>query len=117
LINIKKKSIISYCVTQDYNVYLDNKKVRISIQPGRDLDVGRQCYSQPAPSAIPFTTSMLPSESEIHSFSQPTQVDDLLLSSQLLTSQTISTSNVIKNYIIILTGILYYYVFRTLCRN
>ncbi|XP_026817442.1 serine/threonine-protein kinase grp-like isoform X1 [Rhopalosiphum maidis] len=71
----------------------DNKKVGISVRSDRDVDDDRHCYSQPAPAAISFTTSMLSSESEIHSFSQPTQVDDLLLSSQLLTSQSISTPN------------------------
>ncbi|KAL4136060.1 hypothetical protein QTP88_007628 [Uroleucon formosanum] len=71
----------------------DTKKVGISIRSDRDLDDGRQCYSQPASAAIAFDTSMSHTESEIRSFSQPTQVDDLLLSSQLLTSQSISTPN------------------------
>ncbi|CAI6358104.1 unnamed protein product [Macrosiphum euphorbiae] len=71
----------------------DRKKVGISVRSGRDLDDGRQCYSQPASAAIAFDTSMSHSESEVRSFSQPTQVDDLLLSSQLLTSQPISTPN------------------------
>lgn len=92
---------ISYGITQDYNVYLDNKKVRSD----RDLDDDRQCYSQPAPTAIAFDSPILSSDTEIHSFSQPTQVDDLLLSSQLFTSQSTSTPppNVIRNY-------LYYFI-------
>ncbi|KAE9533517.1 hypothetical protein AGLY_009155 [Aphis glycines] len=64
-----------------------NKKVRSD----RDLDDDRQCYSQPAPTANLFDSSILSSDTEIHSFSQPTQVDDLLLSSQLFTSQSTST--------------------------
>jgi len=88
--------IIGDSITHDYYVYLDNKKVGIPVRIDRDLDDGRQCYSQPTSAAISFDTSMSHSESEIHSFSQPTQVDDLLLSSQLLTSQPpISTPNVI----------------------
>lgn len=57
-----------------------------------DLEDARFCYSQPAMAPISFTVSIPPNESEIHSFSQPTQVEDLLLSSQLLTSQSAPTS-------------------------
>lgn len=79
-------------------MYLDDKRVGISVCSDRDLDDNRPCYSQPAPAAISFAVSIPPNESEIHSFSQPTQVEDLLLSSQLLTSQ--STSNVIYLFLI-----------------
>lgn len=91
---------ISYNIIQVY-VYLGNKKVRSD----RDLDDDRQCYSQPATTANLFDSSILSSDTEIHSFSQPTQVDDLLLSSQLFTSQSTSTPppNVIGNY-------LYYFI-------
>lgn len=62
------------------------------------MDDARPCYSQPAPAAISFTVSIPPNETEIHSFSQPTQVEDLLLSSQLLTSQPATTlSNVMQS--------------------
>lgn len=64
-----------------------------------DLDDARPCYSQPAMAPISFAVSIPPNESEIHSFSQPTQVDDLLLSSQLLTSQSApTTTNVIIQF-------------------
>ncbi|XP_050539680.1 serine/threonine-protein kinase grp isoform X3 [Daktulosphaira vitifoliae] len=57
-----------------------------------DFDEARPCYSQPAPAANSYpTVSILPNESEIYSFSQPTQVEDLLLSSQLLSSQPVTT--------------------------
>jgi len=72
--------------------------VGISAWSDKDVDDGRTCCSQPAPVPIPFTVSIPPNESEIHSFSQPTQVEDLLLSSQLLTSQSTSTTNVIKSF-------------------
>jgi len=71
--------------------------VGISAWFDRDFDDGRTCCSQPAPVPVSFAVSIPPNESEIHSFSQPTQVKDLLLSSQLLTSQSASTSNVIKS--------------------
>lgn len=72
----------------------------ISVWSDGDYDDARPCYSQPAPAAISFAVSIPPNESEIHSFSQPTQVEDLLLSSQLQTSQTASTtSNVIHSLI------------------
>lgn len=70
----------------------------ISVWSDKDFDDGRICHSQPVPSPIPFTVSIPPNESEIHSFSQPTQVEDLLLSSQLLTSQSASTSNVMESF-------------------
>lgn len=77
---------------QYYNVYLDNKKVGISVLSDRGSDDARPCYSQPAPAAIPFSVSIPPNESDIHSFTQPTQVEHLLLSSQIQTSQTVSTT-------------------------
>lgn len=64
----------------------------MSLWSDRDLEDARACYSQPALAPISFTVSIPPNESEIHSFSQPTQVEDLLLSSQLLTSQSASTA-------------------------
>lgn len=66
-----------------------------------DFDEARPCYSQPAPAANSYpSVSIPPNESEIYSFSQPTQVEDLLLSSQLLSSQPVSTvTNVIITYI------------------
>lgn len=71
----------------------------VSVWSSRDFDDARPCYSQPAPVAISFAVSIPPNESEIYSFSQPTQVEHLLLSSQLLTSQsTLTTSNVIKSF-------------------
>jgi len=73
-------------------VYLDNKKVGISVLSDRGFDDARPCYSQPAPAAVPFSVSIPPNESDIHSFTQPTQVEDLLLSSQIQTSQTVSTT-------------------------
>lgn len=70
------------------------------------MDDGRQCYSQPALTANLFDSSISSSDTEIHSFSQPTQVDDLLLSSQLFTSQSTSTPppNVIGNYLYYVIG-------------
>ncbi|XP_026811722.1 serine/threonine-protein kinase grp [Rhopalosiphum maidis] len=70
----------------------DNKKVGISVLSDRGFDDARPCYSQPAPAAVPFSISIPPNESDIHSFTQPTQVEDLLLSSQIQTSQTVSTT-------------------------
>ncbi|XP_015371287.1 PREDICTED: serine/threonine-protein kinase grp isoform X2 [Diuraphis noxia] len=70
----------------------DNKKVGISVLSDRGFDDARPCYSQPAPAAIPFSVSIPPNESDIHSFTQPTQVEHLLLSSQIQTSQTVSTT-------------------------
>lgn len=61
-----------------------------------NLDEARSCFSQPSPAGVSFDQSITPYESEIHSFSQPTQIDNLLLSSQLVTSQSISTPDVIK---------------------
>jgi len=79
----------------------------VSVWSDRDLDDARPCFSQPALVPLSFTVSIPPNDSEIHSFSQPTQVEDLLLSSQLQTSQSApSTTHVIqlikivnKNYI------------------
>lgn len=71
----------------------------ISVLSDRGFDDARPCYSQPAPAAVPFSVSIPPNESDIHSFTQPTQVEDLLLSSQIQTSQTASTtSNVIISF-------------------
>lgn len=73
----------------------------ITVWSDNDLDDARPCYSQPAPAAISFTVSIPPNESEIHSFSQPTQVEDLLVSSQLLTSQSVSMVYVVELFIYI----------------
>lgn len=82
-------------------VYLDDQKV--SICSNADPKENRSCYSQPA--LVPISliaSSVSPNESEVHSFSQPTQVEDLLLSSQLVTSQTAPTTpNVIIRFILI----------------
>ncbi|XP_025414673.1 serine/threonine-protein kinase grp-like [Sipha flava] len=76
---------------QSHPWFNQSKTSGVSAWSGGDLDAIRPCFSQPAPTPMPFSTSVLPQESEIHSFSQPTQANDLLLSSQLLTSQTTST--------------------------
>lgn len=66
-----------------------------SVWSDRDFDDARSCYSQPAPAAISIAVSIPPNESEIHSFSQPTQVEHLLVSSQLLTSQPATTTIIV----------------------
>lgn len=73
----------------------------VSAWSDRDIEDARPCYSQPALAGISFNVSVPPNESEIHAFSQPTQVEDLLLSSQLLTSQSApTTSHVILIFIL-----------------
>ncbi|XP_050422050.1 serine/threonine-protein kinase grp [Adelges cooleyi] len=70
-----------------------DNKVSVPVCTDRDFDEARPCYSQPALAANNYpTVSIPPNESDIHSFSQPTQVEDLLLSTQLLTSQSATTS-------------------------
>jgi len=95
---ISSSSIIN--VTYNYCVCIDDKKVGVSFWSDSDLEDARPCYSQPAMAPISFAAvSIPPNESEIHSFSQPTQVDDLLLSSQLQTSQSApTTTNVIIQF-------------------
>lgn len=88
-------------------IYLDDQKVSICSNAGpKD---SRSCYSQPALVPISLIASpVVPNESEIHSFSQPTQVEDLLLSSQLVTSQTApTTSNVIIRFLLINKLVIY----------
>lgn len=82
-------------------VCLDNQKV--SICSNADPKDSRSCYSQPALVPISLIApSVMPNESEVHSFSQPTQVEDLLLSSQHVTSLTTpATPNVIIRFILI----------------
>lgn len=103
-----------------YFLYLDDKKVGVSIWADSDFVDARTCYSQPAPAANELAVSIPPNESEIYSFSQPTQVEDLLLSSQLSTSQSVpTTSSVIKLLMIGNVFFLIFYVlfFRIRYRN
>lgn len=83
--------VIKFC-----DALIDDQKLSTSVWSDRDYDDARPCYSQPAAAISVGCISIPPNESEIHSFSQPTQVDDLLLSSQVQTSQSSSTTNVIK---------------------
>jgi hypothetical protein len=82
-------------------IYVDDKKVGVSTWADSDFVDARTCYSQPALAANQLAVSVPPDESEIYSFSQPTQVEDLLLSSQFSTSQSVpTTSRVIKKLFI-----------------
>lgn len=69
-------------------VFLGNKEVSVSVWSNGDLDDTRTSISQPAPTVM----SKNEFDFQMYSFSQPTQVEEMLLSSQLLTSQTISTT-------------------------
>lgn len=86
-----------------FNVHLGGRKWNVSLLSNRNPGDAHSCFSQPAPQvAVSFAAYTTPHESKMHYFTQPTQIDNMLVSSQHLTPQSLSTANVIIKLIEVL---------------